>query len=167
MTGTRLGVFCGRLVEAGWLVAVAAIPMYFNIYSSRVFEPDKITLLRSLVAVMALAQLVQWLENRPGRPSPADGSGATSGPGSAGGDGVHPNGAAGPTDAEPRVWWRWWPANPLAFPTLMLVASYVLGTLFSVSPAVSIWGSYQRLQGARGGRKAEPLVNAGPATAER
>jgi tetratricopeptide (TPR) repeat protein len=126
---TKLGLFCERLLEAGWLVAVATVPMYFNIYSSRVFEPDKITMLRSLVVVMALAQLVKWLESGIARTTASS------------------NGDRQVAAPAVPVWWRWWPGNPLALPTLVVVATYLLGTVVSVTPAVSIWGSYQRMQG--------------------
>ena len=45
---TKLSRYCDGIMEAGWLAAVILIPIFFNIYSSRIFEPDKITLLRSL-----------------------------------------------------------------------------------------------------------------------
>lgn len=48
----------------GWLAAVIVVPLFFNIYSSRVFEPDKLTTLRSIAIVMALAWLVKWIEER-------------------------------------------------------------------------------------------------------
>ena len=61
---SRLSVWCDRLIEAGWLAAVLVIPLFFNIYSSRVFEPDKLTTLRSIALVMAMAWLVKWFEER-------------------------------------------------------------------------------------------------------
>ena len=59
-----LSVWCDRLIEAGWLAAVLVVPLFFNIYSSRVFEPDKLTTLRSIALVMAIAWLVKWFEER-------------------------------------------------------------------------------------------------------
>ncbi len=61
---SRLSAWCDRLIEMGWLAAVIVVPLFFNIYSSRVFEPDKLTTLRSIALVMALAWLVKWLEER-------------------------------------------------------------------------------------------------------
>ncbi len=60
---TRLSVFCDKVIEAGWLVAIVVVPLFFNIYSQRVFEPDKIALLRSLILVMAAAWLVRAIED--------------------------------------------------------------------------------------------------------
>ncbi len=59
---SRLSVWCDRLIEAGWLAAIIVVPLFFNIYSSRVFEPDKLTTLRSIALVMAMAWVVKWIE---------------------------------------------------------------------------------------------------------
>jgi len=66
---TRLSAFCERLIEAGWLAALVLAPLFFNVYSSRVFEPDKLTLVRSIALVMVGAWLVRLIEERKsGRP---------------------------------------------------------------------------------------------------
>ncbi|MCS6772957.1 MAG: O-antigen ligase family protein [Thermoflexales bacterium] len=57
-------MWCDRVIEAGWLAALIVVPLFFNIYSSRVFEPDKLTTLRSIALVMAAAWLVKWIEER-------------------------------------------------------------------------------------------------------
>ena len=61
---TRLSAFCERLIEAGWLAALVLAPLFFNVYSSRVFEPDKLTLVRSIALVMVGAWSIKWLEER-------------------------------------------------------------------------------------------------------
>lgn len=43
-------------------MAVVIAPLFFNIYTSRVFEPDKLTLVRSLALIMAAAWLVKLSE---------------------------------------------------------------------------------------------------------
>ena len=53
----RLSRFADGIMEACWLLALIVTPLFFNIYSARVFEPDKISLLRSL----ALVTLAAWL----------------------------------------------------------------------------------------------------------
>ncbi|MBP7867884.1 MAG: tetratricopeptide repeat protein [Acidobacteria bacterium] len=60
----RAGSFCGNLVEAGWLFAAATVPVFFNPFSDKVFEPDKALLLRLMAAVMALA----WFAGKAARP---------------------------------------------------------------------------------------------------
>ena len=49
-------------MEAAWLAAVIIIPIFFNIYSSRIFEPDKITILRSLALLTLGAWVVKLIE---------------------------------------------------------------------------------------------------------
>jgi tetratricopeptide (TPR) repeat protein len=118
---TKLSVFCERIIEAGWLAAVIVVPLFFNIYSARVFEPDKLSLLRSIALVMIAAWLVKLLEGQLGR------------------------GKAPQPEADGGV--LGFLRLPLVIPTLVLVAVYILTTITSVVPSVSFWGSYQRLQG--------------------
>ena len=49
------------LIEAAWLVALVTVPVYFNVYSSRSFEPDKVALLTVLAGVVAAAWLARVL----------------------------------------------------------------------------------------------------------
>lgn len=109
---TKLSIFAHRIIEAGWLAAVVSIPLFFNIYTARTFEPDKITALRSIAIIMILAWLVSVLEQGVAR-------------------GLHKDLLK----------------TPLFWPTLLLVGAYLVSTVFSLSPTVSLWGSYQRLQG--------------------
>lgn len=121
---TRLSLYCDKLLEAGWLAALVVAPLFFNIYSSRVFEPDKATLVRSIALVMAGAWLVKFLET---------GWRATQS------ESARVNiGAA--LCARVRE-------NPFTLPVAALVIVYTLATLFSIVPNISLWGSYQRLQG--------------------
>lgn len=64
VASSRLSLWCARFIEAGWLAAVIVAPLFFNIYSSRVFEPDKLTTVRSIALMMAVAWLVKWVEDR-------------------------------------------------------------------------------------------------------
>jgi tetratricopeptide (TPR) repeat protein len=121
---TTLSRWCGWVVEAGWLIALTLVPIYFNLYSARHFEPDKITALRSIVLVMAAAALIRACERLSA--GVAD--------------------APAPTATVPPLWRRF-VAFPLALPTLFYVVVFLLTTLTSVVPATSFWGSYQRLQG--------------------
>lgn len=125
MTETKLSRFCDRIIEAGWLAALVTVPLFFNIYSSRVFEPDKLTLLRSIVLLMIAAWIVATLETWRQGEDAASESGGTAGPGP----------------------WERVKATPLVMPTLLMVLAYGLATLFSATPRISWWGSYVRLQG--------------------
>lgn len=110
---SRIAIFCEKILEMGWLAALITAPLFFNVYSSRVFEPDKITLVRSIALVMAGAWLIQRFERGLGGLSV-------------------------------RAWLK---ENPLALATLVIVLANIISTIFSVAPSVSLWGSYQRLQG--------------------
>ncbi|MEZ4859676.1 MAG: tetratricopeptide repeat protein [Caldilineaceae bacterium] len=128
MTKTKLDSWCEAVIEAGWLAALIVAPMFFNVFSSRVFEPDKISLVRSIALIMLLAWVVKvanggylWL--------PADAN------------------SADPADASlmaqlHRIW-----RNPFCIPVLLLILAYLLSTVFSIARFVSWFGSYQRLQG--------------------
>jgi regulator of sirC expression with transglutaminase-like and TPR domain len=56
---SKLGALAAKLIESSWCAAVVVVPIFFNGYSSRVFEEDKIPLLRSL-AVAVAALLIVW-----------------------------------------------------------------------------------------------------------
>jgi len=116
---SRLSRWCAGLLEAGWLIAILAVPLFFNIQSERVFEPDKLALLRAIVLVMVAVWLVGFIDRRGWRQR----------------DWLRPSNPAA-------IWHR-----PLVLPVLALVVVYVLASLFSVAPRVSWLGSYQRLQG--------------------
>jgi tetratricopeptide (TPR) repeat protein len=112
---TKLSIFCDKVIEAGWLVAVIVVPLFFNVYSDRVFEPDKLTLLRSIALMMVTAWIIKTLEAGSWKSEVGD--------------------------------WKTILRTPLVLPTLLLMMVYILATLASVTPRVSLWGSYQRLQG--------------------
>ncbi|MGB8645315.1 MAG: hypothetical protein WCF84_08755 [Anaerolineae bacterium] len=129
---SRLYALCEKLIEASWLAAIIMAPLFFNVYSSRVFEPDKISLVRTLALVMIAAWLVIRAEKfRQARSSPS------------------------PVETAPRPWaiWlrgvpeKWSRSNPLVLPTLALVVAYIISTIASVSPSISFLGSYTRMQG--------------------
>jgi tetratricopeptide (TPR) repeat protein len=126
---TKLSVFCDRILEAGWLLALIAAPLFFNVYSSRVFEPDKLSIVRSIALIMIVTWLVKVLDGGTWqlRRDTAE---------------TESNDEA-PT---PTLWERF-SGVPLLLPTILLVAVYLLSTVLSVAPRASLWGSYMRLQG--------------------
>lgn len=67
LAASRFSLWCDRLIEVGWLSALIVAPLLFNIYSSRVFEPDKITTVRSIALIMVAIWLVKWVEERRNR----------------------------------------------------------------------------------------------------
>lgn len=100
-----------RLAEAGWLLAVIAVPLFFNVWTYRVFEPDKLTLLRSIALFMAAAGLTHALAAR--------------------------------ASVDVRAFLR----QPLVAPVLVLTAVIGLATATSLTPWLSLTGSFVRLQG--------------------
>lgn len=62
MKSSRLSQLCDGLLEAGWLLGVIITPVFFNVFSDRVFEPDKLTTLRALTVFMSVVWLVRFVE---------------------------------------------------------------------------------------------------------
>jgi O-antigen ligase len=118
MPQNRLSRFCDAVMEACWLLALIVGPLFFNIFSSRVFEPDKIALVRSLALVALAAWLMKLIAERGPRY-----------------DTLAP--------LTPRSWWR----VPMLLPVSALVGMYLIATALSVAPSISLYGSYQRMQG--------------------
>ena len=108
-------------MEAAWLAAVSVVPIFFNVYSSRIFEPDKITILRSLALLTLAAWVIKLIEE----------------------GGIQWKSQNGDTSL-----FRYLLRYPLMLPVMGLVIVYILSTIFSVTPSISLLGSYQRLQGA-------------------
>jgi tetratricopeptide (TPR) repeat protein len=125
---SKLDYWCEGVLEAGWLAAVTLSPLFFNVFSSRVFEPDKISLMRSIALVMIMAWLTKLANGGPAW-LPAYGS-------------VERADARGL-----RLDWRQLMRLPFFIPVILLILAYLIGTAFSVAPFVSWFGSYQRLQG--------------------
>ncbi|MCI0396108.1 MAG: O-antigen ligase family protein [Chloroflexi bacterium] len=121
---SKLSRWCYYLIEAGWLAAIITIPLFFNVYSDRVFDAEKTSLLRSIALVMALAWLVQQVCD------------------SAIGSQTRPH-ADSPTRRLADFISR-----PFVLPLLLLILVYLVATALSIAPAVSWAGSYRRLQGS-------------------
>lgn len=134
MQQSKIQAWCEQIIEAGWLAALIVAPLFFNVFSSRVFEPDKISLVRSVALVMLLAWLVRLADGGPFW-LPAYSANGTSTP------------ADGENPAPERSGLARFVRIPLLFPLLLLVLAYAISTVLSVAPSVSWWGSYQRLQG--------------------
>lgn len=116
---SKLSRWAEGLIEAGWIAAIIATPLFFNIHSDRVFEPDKLTLLRSIALLMVAAWLIKFIDQQGWR------------------------------DLNWLRWrdedsvWR----KPFVLPMFALSMVYLVSTIFSVTPTISFLGSYQRLQG--------------------
>jgi tetratricopeptide (TPR) repeat protein/O-antigen ligase len=142
----RLVQVCNTVMEVSWLLALVSIPIFFNIYTSRVFEPDKITLFRTLALVMAAAWLMKELALKAADqsqvPAPRPGTRRTTRPLR---EDFLPDGEVIGPDNRPFT--RKIIARPLMIPAYILSFAYIAATLISIVPGVSWWGSYDRLQG--------------------
>lgn len=117
---TKLNQYSNGIMEAAWLAALILVPVFFNVYSSRIFEPDKIALLRTLALVTLAAWLVKLIEEV----------------------------LAGRTQAaNARSVFKFIIQTPLLFPVVSLAVVYLVATIFSIVPGTSFLGSYQRMQG--------------------
>ncbi len=112
------------LIESSWLAALLVVPLFFNIRSSRIFEQDKIAILRTLALFVVAVWLGLGIENwiYRGEETPA------------------------PVDPFPSPWAQV-KKHPLLWVVLALIGSYLISTLLSVVPKYSLWGSYIRAQG--------------------
>lgn len=117
---TKLSRYAESVMEAAWIAAIILTPLFFNKYSSRIFEPDKATLLRTLALIILGAWVIKITET-------------------------------GLSKRDPNKSWGQnfllllrEPIIPLVF---ALAIIYTVSTLLSVTPRISFWGSYQRLQG--------------------
>jgi len=117
---TKLSRYAEGAMEAAWIAAIIMTPLFFNKYSSRIFEPDKATLLRTLALIILGAWLIKTTE-------------------------------MGVSKRDPDKSWGQnflqllgEPIIPFVF---VLAIVYTVSTLLSVTPSISFWGSYQRLQG--------------------
>ncbi|MCK4898402.1 MAG: hypothetical protein KAS38_06480, partial [Anaerolineales bacterium] len=117
---TKISRYSEGIMEAAWLAAVILVPVYFNIYSSRIFEPDKIAILRSLALLILGAWSVKLVNE-----------------GGIRWEHLKPEGSS----------LKFITKIPLIAPVVALAILYILSTIFSVTWRVSLLGSYQRLQG--------------------
>lgn len=115
----RLSRFCDGLMEAAWLAAAVSVPLFFYLESSRPFGVPKVMLFRSIIWVALAAWLVKLI---------SDG-------------GIHVENLPRPFTLRKVLQF------PLALPLLSLVIIYILSTIFSLTPGVSLLGSYERQDG--------------------
>ena len=121
MRATKLSQFCDGVLEMGWLAVLALAPLFFNTYSVRTFEPDKLALVRNIALLMAAAWAVKLIEQGGLR--------------------------AEVVTFNPRRKWESLNQLPLALPVAALLITYLISTLLSVVPRISFFGSYTRMQG--------------------
>jgi tetratricopeptide (TPR) repeat protein/O-antigen ligase len=117
---SKITRFLDGIIEAAVIAGIIVVPLFFNVYSSRIFEPDKVALLRSLALIIVGSWLIKYLASIS---LPIDIRQQTK-------DIVHSLRSV-----------------PMLMPVLAFVLVYLIATSASITPRVSWWGSYQRLQG--------------------
>jgi tetratricopeptide (TPR) repeat protein len=117
---TKISQYTNGIMEASWIAALILVPLYFNVYSSRIFEPDKIAILRSLSLLILGVWIVKIVDQ----------------------GGFRLNGDEGLKGVVKFI-----TSTPLLLPVLSLAIVYIISTIFSIVPSTSFLGSYQRLQG--------------------
>ncbi len=131
-------------VEACWLLALVAVPIYFDTLTVRIFEPDKIVLFRNIVMLMVLAVLLRAILTLP--TALANRASASTASSASVSDSMSI--ASGTDVAKPAPWWRAEILRrPLLVPVAVFVLVYTAATIHSVLPGISFWGSYDRSQG--------------------
>lgn len=120
VVSTFISSFCDKFIEAGWLAAIFLSAFYMNIYTHRMFEPDKACLIRSIAFLMLVAWLIKKLELRGVMRSPQ-----------------------ALMKHQPRIGVE----NLILLPIFLYIGSYILSTITSATPYPSFWGSYDRLEG--------------------
>ncbi|MEK7309464.1 MAG: O-antigen ligase family protein [Planctomycetota bacterium] len=150
---TKFGILCDKFLEACWLAALVLSPLYMNIYTHRMFEPDKGTIIRSLALLMIVFYLIKLMETAKtaaplrDKPAPAPASRCPTGSGRSVSEGIgagKPSKQAAEKTAEvtspPR-------RNYILLTFLAFITFYIVSVIFSAVPYNSLWGGYDRMQG--------------------
>ena len=118
------------IIELGWLFAILSVPTFFNLRDARIFEPDKIVLLRDIVILMVIAFLLKTLYTAPyylarwmGKLAPEE---------------------SGSFALDVKTCLR---RRPTVVAALIFAFIYLLATFDSLLPSTSFWGSYDRMEG--------------------
>src|SRR5437868_6267169 len=124
------------VTESCWLLALVAVPLFFDTMTVRIFEPDKIVLFRNIVLVMVLATLVRAILTAPAAMARAPTSTSPL-----------PSTERGVGYKGPPWWRRQITQRPMLVPVIIFTLVYTAATIHSVLPGISFWGSYDRMQG--------------------
>ena len=113
--------FCSKTVEMGWLMVVISIPVALNIYGFNPYDLPKTSLFRFITLLMLAAWLVSLAIDR--------------------------NLASQDTSNPPALGLHKFFTAYLVIPAFLFAAVYLLTTITSLNPRLSLWGEYLRVQG--------------------
>jgi tetratricopeptide (TPR) repeat protein len=114
------------VLEACWLMAAVLIPLFFNPYSQRIFEPDKIALLRSLATLTLAGWGVKLLVHCR----------------------ISAKILARPLSHESKIGQNRYCAVGMILAAVFFLTVSVISALTSIMPRISWLGSYERMDGA-------------------
>jgi len=136
---TKLGKLSNNVIESGWILSLTLIPLFFNPYSQqagRIFEGNKVFLLRSITLIMLLAWIVKLIETRKSGNSPFA---------------TRLNGAVRPDEPSfgrvGQVRHSQFIKHPLVILTALLSFFYLISTFLSPYFPISLRGFYLRDEG--------------------
>jgi len=118
---TILRSFCRKTIEIGWLVVVISIPIVLSIYGFNPYDLPKTSLFRFITLLMLAAWLVSLAIDRV----------------------LASQDTSNPPALSPRKFFT----VPLVIPAFLFAAVYLLTTVTSLNPRLSLWGEYLRAQG--------------------
>lgn len=133
---TRLGIITDKFIEACWLAALVLSPAYMDIYTHRMFEPDKACIVRSLALLMIVFYIIKVFESKAtNKILPATNPKSSS--------------FKNVTLLEERTSSRFlhFFSKSIFFPFSLFVIAYIVSVIFSAVPYNSLWGGFDRLQG--------------------
>ncbi len=122
---TKLSILCDKFIEAGWLAALILTPLYMNIYTHRMFEPDKSTIIRCLALLMLAFYITKIVDNLATKYRSTE---------------IAPH----QNDTNNIIHFI---RTPLFIGFALFVIAYIISVLFSAVPYNSLWGGYDRMQG--------------------
>ncbi|MFH0888811.1 MAG: O-antigen ligase family protein [Planctomycetota bacterium] len=129
---TKLGILCDKFIEACWLAALILSPVYMDIYTHRMFEPDKACVIRSLAILMIVFYIVKVFESKSAdKIFPATNQKSSS--------------FKDVKSLEDKT--SFFSMNFIFIPFLLFVIAYIVSVIFSAVPYNSVWGGFDRLQG--------------------
>jgi len=113
--------FYKRVIEIGWLAAIFIVPLSFNIYGFNSYDLPKVALFRFITLLMLASWLVSLAIDRVL--------------------------ASQDTSNPPALSLHKFFTVSLVIPALLFAAVYLLTTITSMNPRLSLWGEYLRVQG--------------------
>lgn len=151
---TKLGILADKFIEACWLAALILAPAYMNIYTHRMFEPDKACVIRSLALMSIVFYIVKLIESKtaskllieprlgkggPVPPTTIKGANAKSVP-------VISESTGLAIEKSPSSF-KAFIKNPIFIGFALFAAAYITSVIFSPVRYDSIWGGFDRLEG--------------------